>query len=179
MNRLSALMSAATRGAGLLTLALAIVAMPRAAAAQTAAAPAPPPQDVDTMKFTSAQPALIVIQINADKTADFEAAVAAMRAASAKGDADIKAYGDSLAKLFKVDQPPLDGPGGKSALYVLQLDAPSTVHTYNPAKFLYEVLWGNGKPDAILKREEADAIFEKLKGSIQNINPPWKLNKIG
>ena len=35
--------------------------------------------------------------------------------------------------------------------------------TYNPFKSIYEVLWKNGAEGAVLKREEADAIYEKLK----------------
>jgi hypothetical protein len=180
MNRLT-LMSAAKRAAAPVALTLVMAAVPGVAAAQATTPPAAaaPAQEVDVMKFTTATPAVIVMQIDADKTADFEAAWAAIRAAAAKGDADAKAYGESLAKLSKVDQPPLDAGGRKSALYILQLDTPSTVHSYHVAKFLWEVLWGNGKPDAILKREEADAIFEKLKVSVVNINPPWKLVKIG
>ena len=84
-----------------------------------------------------------------------------------------------MGKLFKVDQPPLDTPQGKGVIYVLQLDAPNTTLTYNPFKLIYEVLWLNGKEGAVLKREEADAIYEKLKASLQSVNPPWKLVKIG
>ena len=122
---------------------------------------------------------MILIQVFADKTADFEAGWAGIRAGLAKGNADQKAVGDSMANLFKVDQPPLDTPQGKGVVYVLQLAAPNTTVTYNPFKLIYEVLWNNGADGAVLKREEADAIYEKLKASLLSVNPPWKLVKIG
>ena len=176
MNRIG-LRSAGFRAAGVLGFAVLMVAAPGLASAQTPA-PAAPPQD-DVLKFSSNAPAMILIQVHADKTADFEAGWSGIRAGLAKGDADQKAVGDSMGKLFKVDQPPLDTPQGKGVIYVLQLDAPNTALTYNPFKLIYEVLWLNGKEGAVLKREEADAIYEKLKASLQSVNPPWKLVKIG
>lgn len=176
MDRLSAVISSVRRAVGVPVLGL-MLAVPGVAAAQD---PAAAPAQQDLLKFSSSSPALILIQIHVDKAADFEAAWAGIRAGAAKStNADIKAYGESLSKLFKVDQPPIDGPGGKSTLYVLQLDAPSTSFSYNPGIFVYQNLWENGKEGAALNRAEADAIYEKLKGSLQNINPPWKLIKIG
>jgi hypothetical protein len=176
MNRIG-LRSAGFRAAGVLGFAVMMVAVPALASAQTPA-PAAAPQD-DVLKFSSNTPAMILIQVHADKTSDFEAGWAGIRAGLAKGDADQKAVGDSMGKLFKVDQPPLDTPSGKGVIYVLQLDSPNTTLTYNPFKLIYEVLWKNGAPDAVLKREEADVIYEKLKASLQSVNPPWKLQKIG
>jgi hypothetical protein len=177
MNRIGGLRSAGFRAAGVLGFAVMMAAAPGLASAQTPP-PAAPPQD-DVLKFSSNAPAMILIQVFADKTADFEAGWAGIRAGLAKGDADQKAVGESMGKLFKVDQPPLDTPQGKGVIYVLQLDAPNTALTYNPFKLIYESLWLNGKDGAVLKREEADAIYEKLKASLQSVNPPWKLVKIG
>ena len=178
MNRIGGLRSAGFRAAGVLGFAVVMMAAaPGLASAQTPAPAAPPQEDV--LKFSSNAPAMILIQVFADKTADFEAGWAGIRAALAKGDADQKAVSDSMGKLFKVDQPPLDTPQGKGLIYVLQLDAPNTTLTYNPFKLIYEVLWKNGAEGAVLKREEADAIYEKLKASLQSVNPPWKLVKIG
>ena len=174
MNRIGGLRSAGIRAAGVLGFAVMMAAVPSLASAQAAAAP-----QEDVLKFSSNAPAMIIIQVTADKTADFEAGWAGLRAGLAKGDADQKAVGESMGKLFKVDQPPIDSPQGKGVLYVLQLDSPNTAVTYNPFKLIYEVLWLNGKEGAILKREEADAIYEKLKASLQSVNPPWKLIKIG
>ena len=177
MNRIGGLRSAGFRAAGVLGFAVMMAAAPGLASAQTPP-PAAPAQD-DVLKFSSNAPAMILIQVFADKTADFEAGWAGIRAGLAKGDADQKAVGESMGKLFKVDQPPLDTPQGKGVIYVLQLDAPNTALTYNPFKLIYEVLWLNGKDGAVLKREEEDAIYEKLKASLQSVNPPWKLVKIG
>lgn len=174
MNRIGGLRSAGIRAAGVVGFAVMMAAVPSLASAQAAAAP-----QEDVLKFSSNAPAMIIIQVTADKTADFEAGWAGLRAGLAKGDADQKAVGESMGKLFKVDQPPIDSPQGKGVLYVLQLDSPNTAVTYNPFKLIYEVLWLNGKEGAILKREEADAIYEKLKASLQSVNPPWKLVKIG
>jgi hypothetical protein len=176
MKRIGGLRSAGFRAAGVLGFAVMMAAAPGLASAQTPA-PAAPPQD-DVLKFSTNTPVMVLIQVYADKSGDFEAGWAGVRAGLAKGDADQKAVGESMGKLFKVDQPPIDTPQGKGIIYVLQLDAPNTNVTYNPYKLIWEVLW---KPTegSILKREEADAIFEKLKTSLLSINPPWKLTKIG
>jgi hypothetical protein len=60
------------------------------------------------------------------------------------------------------------------ALYILQLDTPSKTHSYNPVKIVYETLLN----EKAVTREEADAIYAKLKDSVQNINF-WVLTKIG
>lgn len=177
MNRIGRMRSAGLRAAGVLGFAVMMAATPSVASAQAAQAPAAPQEDV--LKFSSNAPVLILIQVFADKTADFEAGWAAIRGGLAKGDADQKSLGESMGKLFKVDQPPVDSPQGKGVIYVLNLDSPSTTLTYNPFKLIYDVLWKNGAEGAILKREEADAIFEKLKVSLLSVNPPWKLQKIG
>lgn len=149
-------------------MALLLALAPRTAAAQE-----------DILKFSSSGAALILIQVHADKMSEFEQAWAGIRGAVAKSDnPDMKAYGESLGGLSKVDQPPIDTPAGKAIIYVLQLPSPSTIYTYNPVMFLYEVLWKNGQEGAILNRAEADAIYEKFKAAVQNINPPWKLIKV-
>ena len=174
MNRIGGLRSAGLRAAGVLGFAAVMAVTPATAWAQAAAAP-----QEDVLKFSSNAPVMVLIQVHADKTADFEAGWAGIRAGLAKGDADQQALGTSMGKLFKVDQPPIQSPAGNGVIYVLQLDAPSTTITYNPFKLIYEVLWKPGADATILKREEADAIFEKLKVSLQSVNPPWKLVKIG
>lgn len=169
MIRMSEYTGAALRAAAIVGMALVL------AAPQTAAAQAAPQQDA--LKLTAAVPTVILIQINADKTADFEAAWSAMRAGLAKSTKDeVKAFGESLAVLFKVDQPPIEG---KTALYMLQIEKPSTTITYNPFAIVYEQLWNADEKLSLITRAEADAIFEKLKASFQNINPPWPLKKIG
>ncbi len=164
------------RSAALRMVAIAAVAM-LLAAPRTAAAQAAPPQE-DILKLNASVPTVILIQINAEKSADFEAAWGAMRAALAKSTKDDeKAFGDSLGKLFKVDQPPIEG---KTVIYLLNMDAPSTTISYNPFKIIYETMWKNGATEgALATRAEADALFEKVKAALQNINPPWKLAKVG
>ena len=120
---------------------------------------------------------LILNYVKADKTADFESTWGSIRAALAKSTKDdVKAFGESLTKLYKVDQPPIEG---KTVLYILQIDAPSTTISYHPFKLVYEQLWNADEKLSLIPRAEADTIFEKLKASFQNINPPWKLIKVG
>jgi len=172
------LRSAGVRAAGILGLALLVAATPRSASAQTAAAPPAPQEDV--FKFSTSTPVMVLIQVHADKSADFESAWASLRAGLAKSDnADVKSFGDSLGGIFKVDQPPIAAGAAQVVIYVLHIDKPSTTISYNPFKVIYDVLWNKEADKSILKREEADAIYEKLKAAFQSINPPWKLVKIG
>ena len=170
MIRTGEFRTAALRMVTLTSVAL-LLAMPRAAAAQTA----PAPQD-DPLKLSTSSPTMILMQINADKTADFESTWGSVRAALAKSEkADVKAFGETLKELYKVDMP----GDGKTVLYVLQLSAPSTAISYHPFKLVYEQLWNADEKLSLIPRAEADAIFEKLKASFANINPPWKLVKVG
>lgn len=179
MIRIGNIRSAQLRAMSLAGAALLTLAVARPALAQETPPAAPAQEDI--LKFSSsAAPALILFQITAEKTADFESAWGMLKEAFAKvTDADAKAFGDTLNKLYKLDQPPIDTPGGKAVIYVLQLDSPSTTHSYNPVKIIYETLWKNGAEGAPLKREEADAIYKKIEGKVfQNISP-WKLAKVG
>lgn len=175
MIRIDEVRSAALRTAAIAGFAL-LLATPRLAWAQDPAAAAAP--QADPLKLTATVPTMLLFQIHAEKTADFESAWGSIRAGFAKAtDANEKAFGESISKLFKVDQPPIDG---KTALYILQIDSPSTTITYNPFAVVYEVMWKNGKTEgALINREEADAIYAKLKAAFINVNPPWKLIKIG
>ena len=65
-------------------------------------------------------------------------------------------------------------PPSAAVIYIFQLDAPSTTISYNPVKILYETIQANGG----MTREEADAVYAKLKDAYQSINP-WPLVKIG
>ena len=170
MIRTGEIRTAALRMVTLTSVAL-LLAMPRAASAQTA----PAPQD-DPLKLSTSSPTLILMQINADKTADFEATWSSIKAALAKSTKDdVKAFGETLKELYKVDIP----GDGKTVLYILQLPAPSTAISYHPFKLVYEQLWNADEKLSLIPRAEADVIFEKLKASFANINPPWKLVKVG
>ena len=109
MIRTGEFRTAALRIATIAGVAL-LVAMPRSAAAQTA--------PDDPLKLSSSAPAMIVMQIHADKTADFESTWGSIRAALAKSTKDdVKAFGESLGKLFKVDQPPTDIPAAGAVFH--------------------------------------------------------------
>lgn len=140
----------------------------REALAQTPppAQQAAPAQEADPLKFSTDLPLLLVNRIKKDKAADFEAAWTQIRAGLAKSDKpEIKAFADTLAKLYKVD-----ADAGTSVFYIFELTPPSKTHSYNPVKVLYET--------GAFTREESDAIYAKLKDCYEQINP-WPLVKIG
>src|SRR5262245_35426953 len=123
----------------------------------------------DPLKLKGDGPVLIVNQIAADKAADFEAAWAAIREKLAKSDKpELKAFGETLSKLYKVNLPAAESGG--LAIYVFQVDQPSTTQSYHPVKVLYET--------GIFERADADQIFAKLKDGYKNIQA-WPLTKIG
>ena len=141
--------------------------VPRVAMAQEQQAAAPA-QEADQLKFASTSPIILINQVKAEKAADFESAWAAMRAAFAKSEkAEVKAFGETLNKLYKVEM-----PAGPAVIYIFQLDPPSTAFSYNPVKILYETLQGS------MTREEQDAVYAKLKDAYQSINP-WPFVKVG
>jgi hypothetical protein len=142
--------------------------------AQQQPAPAQPAQEPDPLKFSTDSPVLLINSIKADKTADFESAWGAIKAAFAKAEkAELKSFGETLTKLYKIDTGGAAAPQ-PVALYILQLDTPSKTHSYNPVKIVYETLLN----EKAVTREEADAIYAKLKDSVQNINF-WVLTKVG
>ena len=135
-------------------------------------APAPPQEKPDPLKFNTDSPIILLFQIKADKTADFEAAWGSIRTAFGKvTKPEAKAFGDTMAKLYKVDA---GGAPAPVAIYVVQLDAPSKTFSYDPGKMVYETLMG----EKAMTREEADVIYKKLADSFSNINF-WTLVKVG
>jgi hypothetical protein len=146
------------------------LAAPRVATAQAA------PQE-DILKFSSSAPVIIVNQIRADKIAEFEEGWAGIRALIAKSDnAELKAFGETLTNLYRVEQEPFDVQGTKAVIYVFNLSAPSTTFSYNPGKILYEALKAGGEGSPVT-REEADPVYAKLQAAYLAINPPWVLVK--
>jgi hypothetical protein len=173
MKRMGAVGSAGWRALAGLGLALTIAAVPHTAFAQETP-PAAPPQ-ADLLKFSAAAPVQLVIQVHGEKAADFEGAWAGIRAGLAKSTvAEHAPYNASLGNLFKVDTGATDN---KVAVYVLRLDAPVVGVSYDPFKTIWEVLYKTGE-GSILKYDEANALFEKLKGSLAGMQL-WKMNKIG
>ena len=141
--------------------------------AQTPAPPAPAQEKPDPWKFTTDAPVMMVFQIKSDKTADFESAWGSIRAAFGKvTKPEAKAFGDTMAKLYKVD---VGGAApGPVTIYVVQLDAPSKAFSYDPGKIIYETLIG----EKALTAEEAKVIYQKLADSFTNANF-WTLVKVG
>ncbi len=144
--------------------------------AQQQPPPAAPQQEVDQLKFNLDTPIMLMNQVKPDKTAEFESAWNAIRAGLAKiaDKPDVKAFADSLQKLYKVDLGAQGGQPPPVVLYIIQIDTPSKTHSYNPVKIVYDTLMGA----TVVTREEADAIYNKLKDSVQNIQF-WPLAKVG
>jgi hypothetical protein len=170
MERWNRLTIAGVRALAGATLTLALLGVPTAAAAQDAS------QEVDPLKFTSNGPVMLINYVLADKAAVFEEAWRTLRAEIAKSDnTELRKDGETLGNLYRVDQPPFDTQHGKTTIYVMRLDAPSTMFSYNASRVIFEELWKNGKEGAALTYEQAMAMFEKFKDS----NPPvvqiWKL----
>jgi hypothetical protein len=134
----------------------------------------------DPLKFTASGPVIVGWQIKAEKATDFETSWKGIRDLIGKSeDAALRAFGDSLTKLFKVDMAPFaDASGNQTVIYLFQLDAPSTTYSYNPLTILYTYL-AAGQDGSKVTRAEADDLYGKLQGSVLSINPLWKLVKVG
>jgi len=136
----------------------------------------------DPLKFTAARPVIIGWQVKVDKTKDFEDFWAGLRAVLAKSEsADLKTFGDSLNRIYKVDAPPFaDASGSQVVLYFVQLDPPSTAVSYNPSLLIYTD--PNGLRAALenpkMPRKDADDLFDKVKSSAA-ISAIWPLTKVG
>ena len=133
-------------------------AAPAPAPAAPAQAPAAPPAEQDAFKFAT-DAAFIIWLIKPEATADFEAVWTAIRAKlTAATNPQHKALGDSL-KVFKGDGPP--SPEG--ATYFFTIDPASKDLSYNPRDLLYTY--------GLFERAEADPLYAKLAGSINQIRP--------
>jgi hypothetical protein len=158
-------------------LTLAVLAAPRVAFAQDAQA--------DPLKFATSKPVIIGWVIRADKTAEFEAAWAGIRALLAKSDKeDLKAFGATMSEVYKVDQPPFDyaaAPGGsaKAVIYLFRIDAPSTAYSYTPREILYVYLKAGQEGSPVTRAAADDLYTAKLGAAYLTINPLWSLTKIG
>jgi hypothetical protein len=131
--------------------------------------PAQKPEEADPLKLKGDLPVLIVNQVDAAKTAEFEAAWAAIREKLSKSQKpELKAFADSLGKMYRVSLPA--DQASPVAIYVFLVEQPSPAQSYHPVKVLYE----SGE----FERADADMIFAKLKDAYKNINA-WPLTKIG
>jgi hypothetical protein len=129
-------------------------------------------QGDDQLKFDYDGPMLLLYQIKPDRTADFEALWAGIRAGLAKSTKpEVKAFGETLVP-WKVQ--------GVDGLYMFRLDPPSKTMTYNPVKLLYDNVNATTPADGLFTRAEADDLYKKFDGSFQpNGIQPWKLAKVG
>lgn len=119
----------------------------------------------DGMKFATER-AMVLWTVTGAKSADFESAWAAIKAKlSASDKPDLKELGASIS-ILKMAAP----AGGAEVLYVFDMNPPSKTLSYEPVKILYA--------PGFMERAEADAVLEKLKGSIVSINP-FPLSKVG
>ena len=133
-------------------------------------AAAPKQEPPDLLKLTNDY-VLIMNQVKADKATDFEASWDKIRAGLAKSTKDdLKQLGESI-KIFKIDVPPADLPGGgKAVTYIFQLFPPVKTQSYQPTQILFS--------SGAFERPEAQAIFDQLKDCYISINP-IPLTKVG
>ena len=150
----------------MMTLA-AVLAAPLAAAAQDTAAPAATaPAAPDPMKFDTGH-AIILNEVKAEKTADFEAvwtAIKAGLAASAKPELQQQA---ASLKMYKLATPL---PAGSPAIYIFAIDPVSQALTYDPVKILFE--------SGAFERAKADELYARVKDAYARITP-WPLATFG
>jgi len=136
----------------------------------------------DPLKFATNAPVVVGFQVLADKTKDWEDYWSGLRALCAKSEsADLKAFGETLTKMYKVDQAFTMTDGKATTLYLLWLDSPSTVLSYQPVPVIFTDPAGfkAGQEGSKLARPDADALFAKFQGSFHSIGVLWKLGKVG
>jgi hypothetical protein len=127
----------------------AVIAGGAAGLAARQASPQKPPAAADPLKFTH-EFVLVYNQVKPDKTTDFEASWATIKAGLVKSEKpELKELGESI-KIFKVDAPP-----GATVNYFFSLTPPSKTQSYDPTKILFE--------SGAFSRDEADVIYGKLK----------------
>jgi hypothetical protein len=149
----------------MLTLAV-MVAAPLAAAGQDAAPAQAAPAAADPMKFDSAH-AMILNEVKAEKTADFEAVwteIKAGLAASAKPELQQQAASLKMYKLASAL------PAGSPAIYIFAIDPVSQGMTYDPVKILFE--------SGAFERAKADELYARVKDAYARITP-WPLATFG
>ncbi|HUL73962.1 MAG TPA: hypothetical protein VLT86_12720 [Vicinamibacterales bacterium] len=152
--------SAQFRRACLVVAIAACCAAASRATAQQAAA--------DPLKFTSAESVILLNLIKPDKAADFETAWKDIKAklSSQTAKPELQALSEHL-RIVKVDLPPDPATG---VTYVFICDPVSKTQSYSPTALLFE--------SGAFTREEADAIYAKLKDCYNRI-VPWPIVKVG
>lgn len=121
-----------------------------------AQAPAAPAQQEDSLKFKTDN-GLILFQVKPDKTADFESAWTEIKTKLMASDKpDAKELGQSM-NIYK------STVAGASVIYVFELNPASKTLSYDPTQILYA-------PGGPWDRPAADAVFNKIKNSLDGIN---------
>lgn len=148
--------------------------------AQQAAAAAPAPQAApaaDPLKFTGVEDVLLVIQVKAGASAEFEAGYGEMmKALAASPKPELVAHGKTMT-LSKVNAPiPADQP----SLYVLHINKPSAdlSYTFGLILFYSGMPQGPAYAGPLATQDAALAVYNKIQNNIVGINP-WPLAKIG
>jgi hypothetical protein len=154
----------------MMTLA-AVLTAPLAAAAAPAqdAAPAPQaaaPAAADPMKFGTGH-AIILNEVKAEKTADFEAVWTAIKAGLAASEKPELQQQAASLKMYKLAT---ELPAGSPAIYIFAIDPVSQALTYDPVKILFE--------SGAFERAKADELYARVKDAYARITP-WPLATFG
>jgi hypothetical protein len=143
--------------AGMLMMASAVQAQDPAPA--QAAAPAA----ADPFKFDGTSPVMLMITVKGGQEAVFEEAYVAIRTGlNASDKPELQAQGKSM-QLLRLTA---DLPAGQARPYVVFLDPPVANLSYEFTQLLYYS--GAWKADDVEVRKQVDAIFEKLKASVES-----------
>jgi len=167
---LPALSRRAALGLPLATLAIlcaasGVIAQSAQGQAQTPAQ-TPAAQPAENQLAAKSSPTVFLNVVKPDKTADFEAAMAKIKEALAKTEKpELKKLADGW-RVYKVSE--TAAPGSTNPVFYLWIVDPAQVgEAYDPGKIIYDAF----------PREEADAVFNKLKDSYAQLNR-WTLEKV-
>jgi len=138
--------------------------MASAAQAQDPApAQAAAPAAADPFKFDGTSPVMLMITVKGGQETVFEEAYVAIRTAlNASDKPELQAQGKSM-QLMRLTA---DLPAGQARPYVVFLDPPVANQSYEFTQLLYYS--GAWKADDVEIRKQIDAIFEKLKASVES-----------
>jgi hypothetical protein len=131
--------------------------------AQAAPAQAAAPAAADPFKFDGTGPVMLMITVKGGQEAVFEEAYVAIRTALNSSDKpELQAQGKSM-QLMRLTA---DLPAGQARPYVVFLDPPVANQSYEFTQLLYYS--GAWKADDVEIRKQIDAVFEKLKASVES-----------
>jgi len=148
-------------------VALGVAGMLMMASAAQAQDPAPAqaaaPAAADPFKFDGTSPVMLMITVKGGQESVFEEAYVAIRTAlNASDKPELQAQGKSM-QLMRLTA---DLPAGQARPYVVFLDPPVANQSYEFTQLLYYS--GAWKADDVEIRKQIDAIFEKLKASVES-----------